>query len=267
MNNKSSFGKLIVSKYNDFYITFHNLQLILVRGCGNKIDIDHNVSILVIDGNNNKVEIGNEGHVHKVKFNGNNNDLIIHSINSFNELIDNGDGNDIYKIPNENRSESQNSNLDNYSENSSENGGEERFNLLNDSGFEEDFSDNERYENHRNILNRLGPNVINPVINRFLLERNDLRNRNNQSDSDSESESDSEKNSYNLIDVTFNNISKGVKDGNEKCVICYENFKKKEPVKMTTCFHLFHFNCIKEWIKTKKEQIDPPDCPICRREL
>ena len=104
MNYKSSFGKLIVSKYNDFYITFHNLQLILVRRCGNKIDIDHNVSILVIDGNNNKVEIGNEGHVHKVKFNGNNNDLIIHSINSFNELIDNGDGNDIYKIPNENRS-------------------------------------------------------------------------------------------------------------------------------------------------------------------
>ena len=87
------------------------------------------------------------------------------------------------------------------------------------------------------------------------MERNDLRNRNNQSDSDSESESDSEKNSYNLIDVTFNNISKGVKDGNEKCVICYENFKKKESVKMTTCFHLFHFNCIKEWIKTKKEQL------------
>ncbi len=70
-----------------------------------------------------------------------------------------------------------------------------------------------------------------------------------------------------LVDVQFKNVSENVKEGNEKCVICYENFLKDENIKMTTCFHLFHFNCIKKWVQSKNRSIEPPDCPICRRKL
>ena len=34
----SEFGKLIISRCNDYYQTFHQLDLILVKGNGNKID-------------------------------------------------------------------------------------------------------------------------------------------------------------------------------------------------------------------------------------
>ena len=37
----SNFGKLIISRCNDDYETFHDLDLILVKGNGNIIDIDH----------------------------------------------------------------------------------------------------------------------------------------------------------------------------------------------------------------------------------
>ena len=70
-----------------------------------------------------------------------------------------------------------------------------------------------------------------------------------------------------LIDIPFKNVSKGVKEGNEKCVICFEDFEENESVKMTNCFHIFHYNCIKKWIESKQELIEEPDCPICRREL
>ena len=73
--------------------------------------------------------------------------------------------------------------------------------------------------------------------------------------------------SMDLIDISFKNISKEIKEGNEKCVICYENFIKNERVKMTKCFHIFHFKCIKKWAESKTELTKKPECPICRRKL
>ena len=91
--------------------------------------------------------------------------------------------------------------------------------------------------------------------------RNDFGNSNNNFNSESEN------NVYDLIDINFTNVSKDVKNENDKCVICYDNFKKNESVKMTVCFHLFHFNCIKKWIESKEDLDEIPDCPICRRGL
>lgn len=70
-----------------------------------------------------------------------------------------------------------------------------------------------------------------------------------------------------LIDISFKNVSKGVKEGNEKCVICFENFKENEQVKMTSCFHIFHFKCIKKWVENREELTEAPNCPICRKNL
>ena len=48
------------------------------------------------------------------------------------------------------------------------------------------------------------------------------------------------------------------------CCICFEDFKDEASIKETSCLHIFHANCLKEWIKTKFEK---PDCPTCRNEI
>lgn len=47
----------------------------------------------------------------------------------------------------------------------------------------------------------------------------------------------------------------------EACCICFEEFKASSKIKETVCMHIFHAECLKEWIKTKYER---PDCPSCR---
>ena len=73
MSRSNYFGKLIISKCNDDYDTYHDLDLILVRGDRNKIDIDHQIDKLVVNGDNNKIKIGASGDIGEVKLRGNNN--------------------------------------------------------------------------------------------------------------------------------------------------------------------------------------------------
>ena len=46
-----------------------------------------------------------------------------------------------------------------------------------------------------------------------------------------------------------------------KCIICLEEFKPDSEVTLTECNHIFHHDCIKEWVRYKKE------CAICRNEI
>lgn len=46
-----------------------------------------------------------------------------------------------------------------------------------------------------------------------------------------------------------------------QCSICIADFKNDDKVCELTCKHLFHEECIKEWIKHK------PECALCRREV
>jgi hypothetical protein len=59
----------------------------------------------------------------------------------------------------------------------------------------------------------------------------------------------------------------------EKCSICLENLenlknnldnnvKVKDTNKKTSCNHIFHRECIHEWINNKKNT-----CPLCRKKL
>jgi Ring finger domain len=43
----------------------------------------------------------------------------------------------------------------------------------------------------------------------------------------------------------------------ELCVICFTNLKEGDRVGNISCNHLFHVNCLKEWLKKKNE------CPLC----
>jgi len=49
--------------------------------------------------------------------------------------------------------------------------------------------------------------------------------------------------------------------GNYQCIICMEEFIEKEKVKLLPCGHLFHINCIKQWLMKEK------NCPFCKSEI
>ena len=238
MSHNNNLGKLIISKYNDFYETFHNLELILVRGNRNRIEIDHKIQKLVISGNNNKVIISNSGKVRQIKFRGNNNIIEANTSNSLNRSTDYGNNNEIFIRRRRFTPEFD----DSYDEDNDDD---------DDDDNEEDESD-EEYNDRYHMNNEFLEEVRRLIFNGGLNHENDL---------------DSDNNNYNLIDITYKKDSKEVKEEDEKCVICYENFKKEEALKMTNCFHTFHCKCIKKWIKSKLNIKEKPDCPICRREL
>ena len=48
---------------------------------------------------------------------------------------------------------------------------------------------------------------------------------------------------------------------NYKCIICMEEFVKKEKLKLLPCGHIFHDNCIKQWLLKEKT------CPFCKSEI
>ena len=48
---------------------------------------------------------------------------------------------------------------------------------------------------------------------------------------------------------------------NYQCIICMEEFEEKEKVKLLPCGHIFHNNCIKQWLLKQKT------CPFCKSEI
>ena len=68
-----------------------------------------------------------------------------------------------------------------------------------------------------------------------------------------------------LVELTYEQFL--LKNINNKevdiCIICTENFQPKDKIVQLKCnsIHIFHFNCIIQWINKK------PICPICRYDL
>ena len=48
---------------------------------------------------------------------------------------------------------------------------------------------------------------------------------------------------------------------NYQCIICMEEFENNENVKLLPCDHIFHKNCIKQWLLKQKT------CPFCKAEI
>ena len=48
---------------------------------------------------------------------------------------------------------------------------------------------------------------------------------------------------------------------NYQCIICMEEFEKNEKVNLLPCGHIFHINCIKQWLLKQKS------CPFCKSEI
>jgi hypothetical protein len=49
-------------------------------------------------------------------------------------------------------------------------------------------------------------------------------------------------------------------EDNSQCIICMENFTENELVKQLSCGHIFHEDCINQWLEQQK------NCPFCKAE-
>ena len=226
-------GKLIISKNNDFYSTYHKLNIIIINGTNNKLHINHRIHKLIINGNNNDIEINPLGNVKLIVLKGN-----INKINSKYSkaltLSDLGLGNKLIFDSINNSDDSDTSDIEIQPQ---------RY-VINQDEYLESTSE-ENVEEDDNVIIQQQQNLVFEIVNNINLAINlTVENILN-----------------NLVNISYK--SQGNRN-NDKCPICFENFKENEQVKMTFCFHAFHLICIKKWIETK---LECPDCPMCRRKI
>ena len=63
-----------------------------------------------------------------------------------------------------------------------------------------------------------------------------------------------------LPETEIGDISK-LDSEKRNCLICLENFQTGDKATMLPCIHMFHSNCIQEWLKSKNT------CPLCKLKL
>jgi hypothetical protein len=68
-------------------------------------------------------------------------------------------------------------------------------------------------------------------------------------------------NNLKLLEETKINDKTIIKNENKQCPICLDNYKIKDKISYLPCFHLYHYKCIKKWLKTSKI------CPLCKKEV
>ena len=54
-------------------------------------------------------------------------------------------------------------------------------------------------------------------------------------------------------------INSGETDSTEECSICLELYQENDRIVQLTCNHIFHKDCIREWLQNKQN-----NCPLCR---
>ena len=68
-------------------------------------------------------------------------------------------------------------------------------------------------------------------------------------------------NNINKENNNFSVIYKYMKDEINECSICLEDIKKYDIIRHLKCFHIYHIDCIDDWLSRKKI------CPECNFEL
>ena len=118
-----------------------------------------------------------------------------------------------------------------------------------------------REEVERTEQNLLLADSVNELINniRNNMFENDLERALRESFSESE---DSLKRTDNDDIIEFNSVKyENLEKKDSKCIICLEEFEPSSDVILTECAHIFHHDCLKEWVRYKKE------CAVCRNEI
>ncbi|WP_252177421.1 RING finger domain-containing protein [Endozoicomonas sp. 4G] len=52
-----------------------------------------------------------------------------------------------------------------------------------------------------------------------------------------------------------------------ECAICKEQFERSSNIVKTSCNHLYHVDCLSQWLKKRRQDRAFQDCPVCRTQL
>ena len=218
-------GNLIISRNNGFYNIKNNLIKVNIDGNFNKVTNPYRITDLYIHGNKNNIEVIGNGKINHIKVFGNNNKIYINN-NSNPQYNDRGRGNELIKKHNNNN---------------------------NNNNFQPIFPSNTFMPMTPFLIN----NNINYNNNKYFL------NQNNHSDN-IERKLNTIMN--NLEEKKYYEISINLKAENfNKCSLCKNMFLENENVLIYSCkLHIFHKDCLKNWIKN---HIISPTCPTCSNNI
>ena len=65
----------------------------------------------------------------------------------------------------------------------------------------------------------------------------------------------------NTLPYKYVKVMKNEENEKEKCTICLSDFEEQEDVRRLPCMHLFHIECVDQWLPMNKR------CPICRVDI
>ena len=287
-NNNNNYNNFIY--YVDDILRVHQIRRLLRRANISE-NVEENSSENVEENSSENVE---ENSSEKIEENSSENVEENSSENieeNSSEKIEENSSEKIEENSSENVEENSSENIEeNSSENVEENSSENNLihNILNEQYF---------HSNHNNIFNNININNIhiNNISNRypnFLNLFENIMSRNIEEELQYE-EVEDENNDYinmpplisinteNIYENTYENIYEDVIIGlneeqfnkleilefnfdcNQKdCLICMEEYIKKDEIIKLKCDHTFHKNCIKQWLCKENNK-----CPICRIEV
>ena len=112
-------------------------------------------------------------------------------------------------------------------------------------------------ENPDSLINE-DPNIIdnNNLPNNIINEQIDNNNNNNKEQNLNHDKI------INFIEKNFifSNFASIQEKLNHKCSICIEEFKNDDNVAITPCHHIFHNNCIQNWLVKNNSEMKCPNC-------
>ena len=118
--------------------------------------------------------------------------------------------------------------------------------FLFDEGFQEDFAIKEV---EQKIIDDICPNPDAMTYEQLLQLEDKLGNVNKGLSSNQ------------IDELPKTKYKKHKHEENYQCIICMEEFKEREIVNLLPCGHIFHINCIKQWLLKEKT------CPFCKYEI
>ena len=130
---------------------------------------------------------------------------------------------------------------------------------------------NQNLNNNLNSHNNINPNRIENVPINIIYYREIVNNRNiNDNNNNNNNNINDENNRESNNEIFFKkllekcNIDKFNKNKYKKyedCRICLMKFENNDDILILPCFHIFHFNCINDWLKNKTT------CPLDNQNL
>ena len=108
------------------------------------------------------------------------------------------------------------------------------------------------YEIFKCYRNRIHNNII-PEVNNIIPEQNIIRQQNIIIQ---EQNIIRQQNTYSDFSMLYYHIG-----DKKECSICLEHINKNHLIRVLKCFHIYHDECISEWLNKKKI------CPECNMEF